>query len=55
LWGVGPHGWCDCGQPATRSVRLHIGCIGKHGNVRGPGSAATYALCEECYRLETSL
>lgn len=20
LWGVGPHGWCDCGQPAVELI-----------------------------------
>jgi hypothetical protein len=41
LWGKGEHGWCDCGQPATRTIEIKI-----------TRNVDVLPVCESCYAEE---
>lgn len=41
MWGKGEHGWCDCGQPATRTIEIKI-----------TRNVDVLPVCESCYAEE---
>lgn len=57
-----PHGWCDCGKPATVQIDLRTGALYVHPTLTGTSDAIKAAsqewaewVCDECADLEAEM